>query len=105
MKKISPFALQVYEYLTTIPKGKVVTYKQVALAIGKPKACRAVGNALHNNPDGKKYPCFKVVNSKGQLAENFGAVGGKETQKKRLINDGVKVEGYQVDLNKYLFKE
>ena len=100
---ITPFAKQVYEYLTTIPSGKVVTYKQIAIALNNPKASRAVGNALHKNPDGIKYPCFKVVNSEGKLAKNFGAKGGIDTQKERLINDGVEVVDYQVDLKKYQF--
>ena len=92
----------VYDFLTTIPKGKVVTYSQLAKAIGHPKACRAVGNILHNNPDPDRYPCFRVVNAKGQLAKHFG-LGIKE-QKNRLEADGIEVNNYTVDLNKYQMK-
>jgi len=74
---------KVYEYLTMIPKGKVVTYKQVAESLGNKGLARAVGNILHKNPDGNKYPCYKVLNSKGELAEAF-VFGGKEVQKERL---------------------
>lgn len=102
---VTAFEKLVYEYLTLIPKGKVVTYGQIASAIGKPGSARAVGNALHINPDPDKYPCFKVVNGKGHLAYNFGAEGGIETQKKRLLADGVEVNGYSVDLNEYQYKE
>ncbi|MBQ7980243.1 MAG: MGMT family protein, partial [Oscillospiraceae bacterium] len=42
----------IYEYLTTIPKGKVVTYGQIAEHLGNRHLARAVGNALHKNPDG-----------------------------------------------------
>lgn len=51
------FQAQVLNFLTTIPKGKVATYGQIAEAIGYPGGARAVGNALHRNPDGDKYPC------------------------------------------------
>ena len=56
---------KVYEYLRTIPKGKVVTYGQIAEYLGNKKFVRIVGNILHVNPDPIKYPCYKVVNSKG----------------------------------------
>jgi len=50
---------KVFEYLTKIPKGKVVTYKQVAEYLGNKGLARVVGNILHQNPDGDKYPCYK----------------------------------------------
>lgn len=87
-------------YLLTIPKGKVVTYGQIAVYLGNKNLARAVGNALHRNPDGDKYPCYKVVNSKGELSKKY-AFGGIEEQKNRLENDGVKVVNYKVDLEKY----
>lgn len=90
---------KVYEYLQTIPKGKVVTYKQIAEYLGNAKLARIVGNILHNNPDEYKYPCYKVVNSKGKLSENF-AFGGIEKQKEKLEAEGIKVTNYCVDLKK-----
>lgn len=93
------FAQQVYNYLLTIPPGKVVTYAQIASALGRPGAARAVGNILHNNPDTDKYPCYKVVNSRGRLAEHFAL--GIEEQKRRLISSGVAVEDNTVDLKIY----
>ena len=92
---------EVYEYLRTIPNGKVVTYGQIAIALGNKGYVRAIGNILHNNPDPIKYPCYKVVNSKGCLAKNFGDRGGINTQKKRLEADGIEVIDYRVDLDKY----
>lgn len=95
---------EVYEFLRTIPKGKVVTYKTIAEALGRPKAARAIGNILHNNTDPIYYPCYKVVDRNGRLAEHFGDVGGIETQKKRLEADGIEVIDYRVDLKRYLWK-
>lgn len=87
----------VYEYLITIPKGKVVTYGQIAKFLGNKNLARIVGNILHENPDGNKYPCYKVVNAKGNLAKNY-AFGGVDCQKIRLETDGVIVNNNRVDL-------
>ncbi|MCI8700098.1 MAG: hypothetical protein HFJ47_01990 [Clostridia bacterium] len=94
---------KVYDYLITIPKGKVVTYKQIAEYIGNKGLARVIGNILHKNPDGDKYPCYKVLNSKGELAEAF-VFGGKEVQKRRLEEDGIKVINNKVDLSIYQWK-
>ena len=101
---VSDLSKKVYEYLTLIPKGKVVTYKQIAEYLGNKGLARVVGTILHKNPDGDKYPCYKVLNSKGELAEAF-VFGGKDNQKKRLEKDGIKVIDFKVDLNKYQWKE
>lgn len=93
---------QVLNYLLTIPKGKVVTYGQIAEAIGCPGGARAIGNALHKNPDGNRYPCYKVVNSKGELSGRF-AFGGITVQQEKLEADGIKVINSCVDLAKYQF--
>ena len=94
---------RVYEFLLTIPKGKVATYSQIAEHLGNKKLARVVGNILHNNPNEEKYPCYKVVNSKGVLSNNF-AFGGIEKQKEKLEREGIVVENYRVDLNKYKMK-
>ena len=91
---------KVYEYLQTIPKGKVVTYGQIAEYLGNKKLARVVGNILHNNPDKDTYPCYKVVNSKGKLSSQY-AFGGIEKQKELLEKDGIIVTNYKVDLDKY----
>lgn len=100
----SEFQKQVLEFLLTIPRGKVVTYDQIADALGCPGAARAVGNALHNNPDGDKYPCYKVVNSKGELSGRF-AFGGIMIQQERLEVEGIVVEHNRVDLNTYQLRD
>ena len=55
---------RIYEAVKQIPKGHVATYGQVAAMAGNPKMSRAVGNALHKNPDPVNIPCFRVVNAK-----------------------------------------
>ncbi len=93
------FEQAVYDFLLTIPKGKVATYAQIAKALGNSNLCRAVGNALHKNPEPDKYPCYKVVNSKGQLAKNFAL--GIDEQKRWLEKDGIAVVDWKVDLRDY----
>lgn len=91
---------RIYEAVKKIPAGKVATYGQVAAMAGNPKMSRAVGNALHKNPDTENIPCFRVVNSKGELSGAF-AFGGENEQKKRLEADGIKVEDGRVELSRY----
>ena len=92
---------RIYEAVKKIPAGKVATYGQVAAMAGNPKMSRAVGNALHKNPDPENIPCFRVVNSKGELSGAF-AFGGENEQKKRLEADGIKVEDGRVELSRYI---
>lgn len=91
---------RIYEAVKKIPKGKVATYGQVALMAGDKKMARAVGNALHHNPDPDNIPCYRVVNSKGELAGAF-AFGGGEAQATLLRADDIEVIDNKVDLKKY----
>jgi O-6-methylguanine DNA methyltransferase len=91
---------RIYEAVKKIPKGHVATYGKVAEMAGNAKMSRAVGNALHKNPDPEHIPCFRVVNAKGELAGAF-AFGGEQTQAKLLEEDGVEVIDGKVDLKKY----
>lgn len=90
----------VYDLLATIPAGKVVTYGQIGEYFGNRHYAQTVGNILHENPDGDKYPCYRVVNCHGKLAEHY-AFGGLEAQCRRLQQDGVPVKNGRVDLKKY----
>ncbi len=92
----------VYRLLTEIPRGKVTTYGAIAAALGDPRLARTVGTILHHNPDGVRYPCYKVVNAQGRLAAAY-AFGGLARQKALLQADGIMVEGDRVDLKKYLW--
>lgn len=91
---------RIYEAVKKIPKGHVATYGRIAEMAGEPKMARAVGNALHKNPNPENIPCFRVVNSKGELSGAF-AFGGENEQAKRLMEDGVEVVEGKVDLEKY----
>ena len=91
---------RIYEAVKKIPKGCVATYGQVAEMAGNKRMSRAVGNALHNNPDPDDIPCYRVVNSKGELSGEF-AFGGLGAQADLLIADGVEVINGKVDLEKY----
>lgn len=91
---------RIYEAVKQIPKGKVATYGQIAELAGDRKMSRAVGNALHKNPDPENIPCFRVVNSKGELSGAF-AFGGSDRQKELLEAEGIEVIENCVDLSKY----
>ena len=92
---------KVYAYLKTIPKGKVTTYGRIAAWLGNKHYARTVGNILHDNPDPAQFPCHRVVNSKGKVAENY-AFGGGDAQRKLPEQEGIvfKADG-TIDLQKY----
>lgn len=94
---------RIYEAVRKIPKGYVATYAQVAEAAGDRKMARAVGNALHKNPDPFSIPCHRVVNAKGELAGEY-AFGGKWKQAELLISEGVEVTDGKVDLEKFQWR-
>lgn len=92
---------KVYRLLKSVPSGKVVTYGQIAAALGNRHLARAVGNILHRNPDPANIPCHRVVNGKGQVAEHF-AFGGAGTQRALLEREGIEfLPDGRVDLGKY----
>ena len=88
---------RIYEAVKKIPRGKVATYGRVAELAGNPRMSRAVGNALHKNPDPEHIPCYRVVNAKGELAKAF-VFGGVNMQEKLLEADGIEVVNGRVDL-------
>ncbi|HBA62419.1 MAG TPA: endonuclease V [Lachnospiraceae bacterium] len=91
---------RIYEAVKKIPRGRVATYGQVAELAGDKKMARAVGNALHRNPEPGVIPCHRVVNAKGQLSGEF-AFGGVGAQAKLLEEEGIQVQNGKVDLEKY----
>ncbi|MCR5002013.1 MAG: methylated-DNA--[protein]-cysteine S-methyltransferase [Lachnospiraceae bacterium] len=94
---------RIYEAVKKIPYGCVATYGQVAELAGDRKMARAVGNALHKNPDPDNIPCFRVVNSKGELAGEF-AFGGPGAQARLLEAEGIEVKEGRVDIRKFGYK-
>ena len=100
--KFTNFKKEVLSAIKKIPKGRVAAYKEVANTIGKPRAARAVGNALNKNPDAPKIPCHRVVKSDGSIG---GYKGGVKEKIKLLRNESVKVRKNKVvDFDKVLYK-
>jgi O-6-methylguanine DNA methyltransferase len=63
---MTSFQNRVYKIVKKIPKGKVLTYKELARLVERPQAYRAVGNILNKNKD-KKIPCHRVIRSDGKI--------------------------------------
>ena len=84
------FQLKVWNYLKTIPKGTVKTYKQVAIAIKRPKSARAVANACGKNPYAPKIPCHRVIRSDGCLG-GYSGRGGIKTKLRLLRSENVDI--------------
>jgi len=85
--KGTKFQIKVWKNLMKIPKGKVKTYKEVAIAINIPKSARAVANACRKNPYAPKVPCHRVIKSDGNLG-GYSGKGGIKTKKKLLKSEG-----------------
>ena len=82
------FQKKVWNYLKTIRKGTVKTYKQVAIGINRPKSARAVANAVGKNPFAPKIPCHRVIRSDGSLG-GYSGKGGVKTKKLLLKKEGI----------------
>ena len=81
-----------------IPKGKITTYSEIARALGKPGASRAVGNALNKNKHPGRTPCYRVVRSDGSLG---GYSSGAKEKIRLLKRDGIKIRNGKIDLKKH----
>ena len=94
------FSLRVCELVAQIPKGRVMTYGQIAAPCGNARAARIVGGIAHyGDPD---LPWQRVVNKQGGLARGYP--GGRESHKKHLESEGVVVSAdYRVDIAKLLW--
>ena len=84
------FQLKVWSYLRKIPRGRVKTYSQVAKAIRRPLAVRAVANAIGKNPYAPKIPCHRVIRSDGSLG-GYSGKGGVKTKRFLLQKEGIKL--------------
>jgi len=85
---VSGFFQRVYEIVTHIPRGKVVTYGQIAAALGDPRQARTVGWALHSTPEWLDTPWHRVVNRSGGISTRH-TIGGLNTQRKLLEEEGI----------------
>ena len=97
---MTKFQTKVLEALRKIPKGKVVTYADLARYVGSPRAVRAVGTAVGKNPHLLIVPCHRVVRSDGSVG-----IYAKGSKKKiqLLLKENVRVIGNKIDLKKYRY--
>lgn len=86
------FKEKVYQVVAKIPKGRVLSYQEVAKRAGSPKACRAVGNIM-NRHQIKGLPCHRVIRLDGSVGGYFW---GTKKKIKRLKGEGVKIESGKV---------
>ncbi len=98
------FYEKVYAVVRQIPAGKVMTYQDVARFAGNPKAFRAVGTAMKNNPNITIIPCHRVVGSDGKM-HGYSAKGGVAGKIQMLKEEGVVFAGNKVALNVSRWKE
>ena len=98
---VSEFFQRVYEVVAGIPKGKVVTYGQIAAALGDPRQARTVGWALHSTPEWLDIPWHRVVNSSGGISTRH-IIGDLNIQRKLLEDEEIVFnEDGRLDLERY----
>ena len=88
MQKGTKFQQKVWKYLIKIPYGSVKSYLDVAKAIGKPKAVRAVASAIGKNPYSPRIPCHRVIKSNGSIG-GYSGKGGVKTKRILLKREGI----------------
>ena len=92
------FSERVLELTRKIPEGKVTTYSEIARALGKPGASRAVGNALNKNKCPDRIPCYRVVRSDGSVD---GYAKGTAKKIRLLRKDGIGIKNGKADLKRH----
>ncbi|MDD5072110.1 MAG: MGMT family protein [Patescibacteria group bacterium] len=98
---LSVFAKAVLEATRKVPCGRITTYGEISRIIGRPRASRAVGSALHKNPYAPAVPCHRVVKAGGQIG---GFRKGSKAKIKILAKEGVKVKnGKVVDFEEIIY--
>ena len=91
--ELSVFEKAVLEAARKVPRGRVTTYGEIARLLGRPKAGRAVGNALNKNPYAPVVPCHRVVKSSGGVG---GFRRGTKAKIRILASEGIKVKKNKV---------
>ena len=84
----------VYVLLSKIPSGKVSTYGDIARALGHPKAARAIGRIIANNPNPISIPCHRVVKSNGEIG---GFAYAEQMKRQILEKEGIKFQNRIVE--------
>lgn len=93
--KVPDLEKTILKLLPQIPRGKVTSYKDIAVALGDSTAARAVGTVMANNKEPEKYPCWRVVRSSGEVGK-YSATGGKEEKISKMKSEGIEVAGDRI---------
>ena len=98
---MNDFTKEVIAIIKSIPKGKVMTYGQIAVCAGNPRGARQVSRILHSMSNAHQLPWHRVINSKGgiSLTGEPGFVQGA-----MLSEEGISVINKKIDLKKYQVK-
>ena len=98
------FKQRVISFIKNVPKGKVVSYGQVAAAAGSPRAARQVGGILRSLDEDQHVPWWRVINNQGLISIKGNWTATKELQKALLEKEGIKVnKDFVVDMEKYRY--
>ncbi len=101
---MSEFQERVYKVVENIPYGKVVSYGQVALYVGVPRAARQVGWILNQSEGKVDLPWWRVINNAGRITIKSSSHNDANIQRKLLISEGILVdEKYNLDIENYRF--
>jgi methylated-DNA-protein-cysteine methyltransferase related protein len=92
---------QVYDIVRQVPRGKVVTYGDIAAILDINP--RYVGYILHHNPYPGEVPCHRVINAEGRVATTF-AFGGGDAQQKLLEAEGIIFRNHKIDLTVFRYR-
>ena len=101
------FYQRVYEMVRQIPYGRVMTYGQIAVLLGKPTASRAVGYALHRTPAGQRIPWQRVINSQGKISPRGAGDKLHEPPLQRVLleSEGIKFNAQgKIRFEQYLWE-
>lgn len=111
LAKLSSYQQAILRILAEIPKGKVTTYSDLAKELSvrdskwSPRASRAVGTTMRNNPCGPQIPCHRVIKSDGTVGNFRGGEKGAVDEKISMLRDeGVILVKGKIDLMKYRYK-
>lgn len=100
---MTEFTKRIYDVVREIPRGRVMSYGQVARLAGNPRGARGVGFALHRNPAPGEIPCHRVVFRDGSVCTGY-AFGGPEVQRQLLEAEGVGfLADGRVDMSRFCF--
>jgi methylated-DNA-protein-cysteine methyltransferase-like protein len=95
---------QILEVVRSVPRGRVVSYGQIAIALGMPRAARQIGQAMSRMEPGDDFPWWRVLNNKGYISIRGNEHASKQTQKELLEAEGIPVShDFTIEIERYRF--